>query len=190
MPEALRVLHIEDMETDAALVLRELQRSYKSVHSERVENAADMRAALETGTWDVILSDWSLPNFSGLGALELMKHMGIELPFIIVSGTIGEESAVDAMRAGASDYVLKDKLSRLSPAIEREIRESNERKARVAAELELRASEARFARLSESGIIGIAIGLGTAKFLSVVAGWPTLISSSRSRRTSPSTAKR
>ena len=158
MDRPLRVLHIEDVESDAALVLRELQRSCGAVYSERVENAADMRAALEQQSWDVLLSDWSLPNFSGLGALELMKNMGIELPFIIVSGTIGEESAVDAMRAGACDYVLKDKLSRLPPAIERELRESNERKARIAAEQELRASEARFARLSESGIIGIAIG--------------------------------
>jgi two-component system, cell cycle sensor histidine kinase and response regulator CckA len=157
MSVPLRVLHVEDSPTDAKLVLHELERGCGPIYSERVENAAAMREALETKTWDAVVSDWSMPQFSGLEALALLKTLGVDLPFFIVSGTIGEETAVEAMRAGARDYVLKDKLSRLAPAVEREIREGNERRARHQAEQALGLSEARFARLSESGIIGIVV---------------------------------
>src|SRR2546421_193875 len=101
MSDALRVLLVEDSPTDAKLVIRELQRDGAALHTERVENAIAMRAALEAGSWDAVISDWSMPKFSGREALALMKGMGLDLPFIIVSGTIGEESAVEAMRAGA-----------------------------------------------------------------------------------------
>ena len=116
-----------------------------------------MRVALQDQTWDVVTSDWSMPKFTAPAALAILGEERLDLPFIIVSGTIGEETAVEAMRAGAHDYVLKDKLSRLAPAIEREIRECKERGARRQAEEDLRASESRFRRLSESGIIGIVI---------------------------------
>src|SRR5258705_6819606 len=99
----------------------------------RVEDAAAMRTSLETKSWDVILSDWSLPTFDALGALAVMKECAPDLPFIIVSGTIGEEAAVEAMRAGAHDYVLKDKLARLAPAVERELREAEVRREKVRA---------------------------------------------------------
>jgi two-component system cell cycle sensor histidine kinase/response regulator CckA len=157
MSEPLHVLLVEDSPTDAKLVLRELERGCGPIRSERVDSAAAMRAALETGTWDAIISDWSMPQFSGLEALALLKSLSLDVPFFIVSGTIGEESAVKAMRAGARDFVLKDQLSRLVPAVEREILEGKERGARRQAEQALGLSEARFARLSESGIIGIVV---------------------------------
>ena len=157
MTDALRVLMVEDSPTDAKLVVQELQRTGCPVEFERVETAKEMRAALERKEWDVVTSDWSMPKFTAPAALAILKEKGLDLPFIIVSGTIGEDKAVEAMRAGAHDYVLKDKLGRLTPAVEREMRECNERGARRRAEAALRESETRFRRLSESGIIGIVI---------------------------------
>jgi PAS domain S-box-containing protein len=144
------VLLVEDSETDAKLVMRELRSTGQDLELERVEDAESMRLALEKGTWDIVISDWSMPRFSARAALEVLKKTGLDLPFIIVSGTVGEELAVDAMRAGAHDYVLKDKLGRLTPAVEREIREC---KARAV----LRDAQRRFAALFESGIIGIIV---------------------------------
>jgi len=155
--ETLRVLMVEDSPTDAKLVLRELRLTGRPVEADRVETAEAMRAALERQSWDLVLSDWSMPSFTAPAALAILRELHLDLPFIIVSGTIGEETAVDAMRAGAHDYVLKDKLGRLAPAIERELRECKDRRARRQAEEALRESEARFRRLSESGIIGITI---------------------------------
>jgi CheY-like chemotaxis protein len=134
-PAVLRVLMAEDSPTDAKLVIQELRATGRAVDFERIETPEAMRIALETGTWDVILSDWSMPKFSAMGALEVLKKSGLDLPFIIVSGTIGEESAADAMRAGAHDYVLKDKLARLAPAIERELRECRDRAAHRESEI-------------------------------------------------------
>ncbi len=154
MTNPLRVLMVEDSATDAKLVVGELRRAGQLVEFDRVETAEAMRAALQRN-WDVVTSDWSMPRFTAPAALAILKESGIDLPFIIVSGTIGEETAVEAMRAGAHDYVLKDKLGRLLPAIEREVREAKERSARRLAEKALRESEARFRRLSESGVVGI-----------------------------------
>ena len=155
MSGVLRVLLIEDSPSDAKLVLGALKRAHPDVHSERVDTEEALRAALAEKVWDVVLSDWSMPKFSAAAALRTFKESGLDLPFIIVSGTIGEETAVEAMRAGAHDYVLKDKLGRLTPAIERELRECRDRAARRQAEAALVESEARFRRLSESGVIGI-----------------------------------
>jgi len=153
----LRVLMVEDSATDAKLVVQEFQRKGLLVDLERVETADAMRAALERTTWDAVIADWSMPRFTGPAALAILKEKGLDVPFIIVSGTIGEEAAVEAMRAGAHDYVLKERLSRLTPAIEREVRECKDRRARRQAESALRDSEARFRRLTESGIMGITI---------------------------------
>ena len=150
----LRVLHIEDSATDAKLVIHELQRTGCVIESERVETEAAMCVALEQ-KWDLIISDWSMPKFTAPAALAILKERGLDLPFIIVSGTIGEDKAVEAMRSGAHDYVLKDALGRLTPAIERELRECKERVARRQAESSLRESESRFGRLADSGLIGI-----------------------------------
>jgi PAS domain S-box-containing protein len=153
----LRVLIVEDSTDDAKLVIQELRRAGYPVEFERVETAAEMREVLDRTTWDAVIADWTMPKFTAAAALALLKERGLDLPFIIVSGTIGEETAVEAMRAGAHDYVLKDRLRRLPPAVEREIRECNDRRARRQAEAAFRESEARFRRLTESGIIGITV---------------------------------
>jgi two-component system, cell cycle sensor histidine kinase and response regulator CckA len=153
----LRVLIIEDSTIDAKLVIQELQRMGQPLECERVETAGEMRAALDRTTWNAVIADWTMPRFTATAALAILKEKGLDLPFIIVSGTIGEETAVEAMRAGAHDYVLKDRLRRLAPAVEREVRECNDRRARRQAEAAFRESETRFRRLTESGIIGITV---------------------------------
>lgn len=154
MSHALRVLMVEDSPTDAKLIIHELRRTNRPIDFERVEDAASMRAALAQAPWDMVISDWSMPKFSGLAALGIVKEMGLDVPFLIVSGTVGEETAVEAMRAGAHDYVLKDRLARLAPAVERELRDIEARREVGAA---LRRSEQRFRRLFDSGLVGIAV---------------------------------
>jgi signal transduction histidine kinase len=141
MSDGLRVLLVEDSTTDATLILRELGRGGRRIVHERVERAEEMRAALSRASWDVIISDWSMPNFSADGALHIVKEFALDIPFIIVSGTMGEENAVDAMRSGAHDYVLKGRLSRLVPAVERELREFKMREAHRESERKLKESE-------------------------------------------------
>ena len=149
MATTLRVLLIEDSPGDAALLLRELGRGgYEPVH-ERVDTKEGMDAALDRGFWDVVISDYSMPHFSGPAALRLLQEKGMDLPFIIVSGDIGEDSAVAAMKAGAHDYLMKDNLARLIPAIDREVREAAERASRRQAQQALRESEKRFRSLTE-----------------------------------------
>jgi nitrogen fixation negative regulator NifL len=137
MNRTIRVLHIEDSEQDVALVTRHLSLARYNPISERVETAEAMKAALETKQWNVILCDYSLPQFNALGALALVKEMQMDIPFIIISGTIGEPLAVEAMRAGAHDYLMKDNLVRLAPIIERELHEAENRRARRTAEEQL-----------------------------------------------------
>ncbi len=143
MGNPLRVLVVEDSEDDTLLLQRTLQRGGYDLTLERVDTAADMSTALNEQSWDVIISDYNLPQFSGLAALELLKDKQVDLPFIIVSGAIGEEVAVEAMKAGAHDYVMKDNLARLIPVIERELREAEVRRERKRAEEALRQSEER-----------------------------------------------
>jgi len=128
---------VEDSESDAALMLHELRQNDYEVTYERVYTAEDMSSALDKGQWDVILSDYSLPTFSAPDALQLLQDKKIDLPFIIVSGTVGEETAVAALKAGAHDFFPKHKLLLLAPAIEREIREAGVRRQRHQAETEL-----------------------------------------------------
>ena len=139
MGTRLRILLIEDSEDDARLVLREIQRGGYEVEFERVETAEAMRAALARQNWDLILCDFSLPHFSAPKALELLKESGYDLPFIIVSGTIGEESAVNALKAGAHDFIIKGNFARLIPAIERELNDAAIRRERRERERELEA---------------------------------------------------
>ena len=120
----LRALIVEDSDDDEALVLRELRRGGYEVSHERVDTEAAMTAALARDTWDVILSDYAMPQFSGLDALAFLRKTSLDVPFIIVSGTVGEEAAVSAMRSGAHDYVFKGSLGRLCPAIDRELRDA------------------------------------------------------------------
>ncbi len=144
----LRVLHIEDSELDHELTLAHLRRGGLAVQTRRVDSAADYRAALQE-EWDVILSDFNLPGFSGLVALEMLKESGRIMPFIIVSGEIGEDTAVEAMRNGASDYLLKNNLARLVPAVEHAIEANETRRARLAADREVAASRQRLSELAQ-----------------------------------------
>ncbi len=141
MDKPLRVLLIEDSEDDAVLILRELRKAGYTPLSERVETEYTMRSALSSQKWDIILSDYNMPEFCAAEALSVYRECGIEIPFIIVSGAVGEEKAVQLMKEGAHDYVMKDNLKRLVPAIERELKESEDRKSRKIAEDSYRKSD-------------------------------------------------
>ncbi len=136
MSKPLNMLIVEDSEDDALLLLVQLRKSGYQPDFMRVETRESMLAALDQRTWDVVTSDYVMPRFSGLHALSVLRESGLDLPFIIVSGNIGEDIAVEAMKAGAHDYILKGNLARLVPAIERELREAETRRARKRAEEE------------------------------------------------------
>ena len=129
MAEPLRVLLIEDVESDAALVLRELRRDGRSVHSVVVEDSPGLRTALSGSDWDVVLSDYALPDFDAPAAHAVVREMRPDLPFVVVSGSIGEERAVELMRLGVAGYVLKDNLSRLTTVVDRAVQENREHAA-------------------------------------------------------------
>ena len=150
MSKPLRVLIVEDSEDDAVLLERCLKRGSYDLTFERVETADAMRNALEQKEWDIIIADYVLPQFSAPDALELLKKKDIDLPFIIVSGVIGEDTAVAAMKAGAHDFMTKGNLKRLIPAIERELREAEVRRERKRAVEDLREAEERFRTIVET----------------------------------------
>lgn len=157
MDKLLRVLIVEDSEDDALLVIRELERGGYDTTFKRVETAEAMTAALEKQSWDIIIADYHLPHFSAPEALELFHQSGLDLPFIVISGTIGEEIAVETMKAGAHDYLMKDNLTRLVPAIERELHESEVRKERKRAQEELKVAEENFRNSLDNSPLGIRI---------------------------------
>ena len=163
MTKPLRVLLVEDSEDDAMLTLRELKKGGYDTISLRVDTPADMRAALEARDWDVILCDYHMPEFSGPAALALLHATELDIPFIVISGAIGEETAVEMMRAGAHDYIMKDSLARLVAAIERELREVEVRRARRRAEMDLRLA----ARVFESSVEGVMITDARSRILRV-----------------------
>jgi signal transduction histidine kinase len=145
----LSLLHIEDSPLDHDLAMAHLRRAGLKVQALRVDSEADFRRALQIQGWDVILSDFNLPGFSGLKAQEILLASGLLVPFILVSGEIGEDTAVAAMRSGASDYLLKNNLSRLAPAVEHAIAAGREREARLSSERELAASRQRLSELAQ-----------------------------------------
>lgn len=160
----LRVLFVEDSQDDAMLLLFELKKGGYAPTFERVETREAMNAALDRGEWDLILADYDLPDFNGIDALKLVKEKGLDLPFIIVSGRIGEATAVETMKAGAHDYIFKNNLARLVPAVKRELGDARVRHERKQAEEGLRQSEqlihstldslaSNIAILNEAGII-------------------------------------
>ena len=146
----LRVLIIEDSEDDALLVMHELQRGGYDPFFERVETAEEMSSALGKGGLDLVIADYASPGFSGLDALRILHKSGYDLPFIIVSGMIGEESAVEAMKAGAHDYIMRNNLNRLIPAVERELKEAKMRGKRGDIEQRLRTSENLYRTIFET----------------------------------------
>ncbi len=144
MDKPLHILIIEDSEDDALLILRELRRGGYNPVSERVDTADAMKAALQRVDWDLIVSDYLMPHFSGLAALNILTESEIDIPFIIVSGNIGEDIAVNAMRAGAHDYIIKGNIARFLPAVAREMRDAETRRARKETEEQLIESRQRF----------------------------------------------
>lgn len=124
MNSKIKILFIEDSEDDALLIVHQIKKAGYDLIFDRVDSADALKTALKNNSWDLILSDYKMPHFDGLEAIRIFKETNLDLPFIIISGTIGEEVAVEAMKEGAHDYIMKDNLQRLLPAIEREIREA------------------------------------------------------------------
>jgi PAS domain S-box-containing protein len=149
---SLRVVIVEDSATDAELVMRELRKDGDHIELEHVDSSSSLLAALERGPCDVVISDYHLPGFSGPDALQLVRSRNADVPFILVSGTIGEEIAVQMLKAGADDYLLKGNLTRLLPSVNARLQEAEERRARRRSEQELRASESLKGAILESSL--------------------------------------
>ncbi|MGE5642574.1 MAG: HD domain-containing phosphohydrolase [Byssovorax cruenta] len=150
----LRILLVEDSDNDAQLLLREIRRVGYQIEHTRVETAQALKSSLAERQWDVVLCDYSLPHLDAPHALEIVKSTGLDLPFIIISGTIGEDSAVTALKAGAHDFIIKGKYARLGPALEREMREALVRRERSRAEEALREKERLLSEAQRIGQIG------------------------------------
>ncbi len=156
MNKSIRVLVLEDSTLDVEMNIRELRRAGFDPQWKRVETEADFLAGLETLP-DLVLADFSLPHFDGLRAVKLLRERGLDIPFILISGTVGEEVAVEAMKHGATDYMLKDRIARLGSVVERALAEKRLRVEQRKAQENLLASEARYRRLFESARDGILI---------------------------------
>jgi signal transduction histidine kinase len=153
MPKSLKALIVEDNERDAAMLMRELNRGGYELESERVDTPEALHAALDRQLWDIVFSDYSMPRFSATAALSVVRERGLDMPFIIVSGTIGEETAVQAMRAGANDFMAKGAMARLLPAIDRELREATARAERKKMREQLLISE----RMASVGMLSASV---------------------------------
>jgi PAS domain S-box-containing protein len=180
MNSPLSVLIVEDLEEDAILIARELRQHGFDLNYARVDTVQAMTAALESQQWDVIVSDYSMPNFSALDALKLARNTDKDIPFIIISGSVGEDAVAAAMKAGAHDFLSKSKLPRLVPAIERELREADERRKWRLAEEALRNSEERFRLLLESAPAALIIVDDLGSMLLVNAHTETIFGYPRS----------
>lgn len=166
----LRLLLVEDSEPDASLILRQLSRGGYEVQSQRVETAAQLEAALDAGSWDLVVSDHSMPGFRGLEALRIIEDRGLDIPFLFVSGTLGEETAVRAMKVGARDYIMKNNLSRLVPAIQRELHEARLRREHQLFEQRMTQLE----RFEALGKLASGIAHDFNNVLGAILGWAEL----------------
>ena len=155
MAGKLKLLQVEDSESDAELILRELRRSGHDVESERVQDAEALRAALAKHGWDLIICDYRMPSFDAPAALEVLHSTGLDIPMLVISGNIGEDIAVAMMKAGASDYLMKDNLKRLGAAVERELREARGRAERRHTVRRLADREAQLSMAIEATDMGI-----------------------------------
>jgi signal transduction histidine kinase len=173
----LRVLIVEDSVDDAELVGRELQRGGFAVVAERVETRGTMAAALDSERWDLVISDFALPDFDALQALALVQERKLDVPFIIVSGAIGEETAVEAMRAGVHDYFLKGRLARLLPAVERELRDAAVRAERTHMQQQLVLAD----RMASLGLLAAGVAHEINNPLAVLMGHLELVQRALSR---------
>ena len=144
MTRKLKLLLVEDSEDDAVLLLRDLGKAGYEVDCQRVQSQAEMEKCLGSSSWDLVISDYSLPGFSGRKALDVYKAHGLDIPFIVISGAIGENMAVEMMKAGAHDYLMKGNFARLAPALERELHDAEVRQQRKKAVDQLRESEERW----------------------------------------------
>ncbi len=138
MNKPLSLLIIDDSVDDMSFILRVFDKGNIEIIYERVDNAKALTAALNKKTWDLVISDYNMPSFGGMEALEIVRKFDSEIPFFLVSGDVGEDRAVEAMRSGAKDYIMKDNLSRLLPAVTRELKEAVVRKETMQRELELK----------------------------------------------------
>src|SRR5271169_4622635 len=166
----LRALIIEDSETDCELMVRELQRGGYELAYKQVASAETLKLSLAEEAWDIIISDHTMPGFSGTAALRIVQDRKLDTPFIFVSATIGEDTAVDAMRQGAHDYVMKGNLARLVPAIERELRDAEHRRNHKRTEQRMRQLEKFEAIGNLAG--GIAHDFNNA--IGAILGWAEL----------------
>jgi len=154
----IRILAVEDSENDFRLAMRSLRKAGFAPEGRRIQDLTSLRQALLEGPWDAVISDFSIPGFGGLQALAEFRHAGMDIPFIFVSGTIGEETAVAAMQAGANDYVMKENLRRLGPALERELAQAARRAAHRQAEAELSRFEAQLHQAQKMESVGTLAG--------------------------------
>lgn len=154
----IRILAVEDSENDVRLAMRLLARAGFAPQYRRVQDLASMQLALAEGPWDAVISDFSLPGFGGMEALAVFRKTGLDVPFVFVSGTIGEETAVAAMKAGANDYVMKENMRRLAPVLERELEQAARRAAHREAEAELSRFEAQLHQAQKIESLGTLAG--------------------------------
>jgi len=157
MTRPLHVLIVEDSDDDTLLLARLLRKSGYDVSHERVDTARDMEAALDREIWDLVVADFAMPRFNGFAALKILQRRGLDVPCVVVSGTMGEETAVAVMKAGAADYIMKDNLKRLVPAIDRELREAEMRRERRRAEKDLQETRERYRSLVDNIDIGVTL---------------------------------